>query len=161
MCSWLLPRGKRLLVEAPAVSSHRAAVMLGLLISGDGVVECCQYSIPHPVDVFGVSTHSPAVVGRQLVDGCLGKFPKAPRVMPAFFPDAANLQRAVPSRLAMWLMHFAFSNSTSPYTRKLVRRLNVLASPSPSMVVQRKLQFMERVHSNSAAFISMPLDVPL
>ena len=78
MWFWLLSGGERLLLEAPAFSSHRSAVVLGLLISGDDVVECCQYGIPHPVDVFGMGTHSLAVVGRQLIDGCLGQFPEAP-----------------------------------------------------------------------------------
>ena len=50
--------------------------------------------------------------------------PRPPRVTPLFLSDAANLRRAVPSRLATWLTRSSLCNSTSPYTHKLVKCLN-------------------------------------
>ena len=74
----LLPGGECLLVEAPAVNSHRAAVVLRVVVCRDGVFECHQDGTLHPADVVRVVTHCLAVVRHQLVDGGLFQLAVAP-----------------------------------------------------------------------------------
>ena len=78
MGSRLLPGGECLLVEAPAVNYHRAAVVLRAVICRDGVFKCRQDGTLHPTDVVRVVTHCLAVVRHQLVDGRLLELAEAP-----------------------------------------------------------------------------------
>ena len=66
-----LPCDKRLLVVAPAASSHRAAITMWPLIRGCCMIERCQHSITHCIQVVRVGTHCFTVVGSECQDGSL------------------------------------------------------------------------------------------
>ena len=136
MRSRRLPGGECLLVEAPAVSSHRAVVVLGLLICRCCMVEGGPHSVSHGIQVVGVCPHCLAI--SFMIVACVSlPWSRPPRTTPAFLPDDASFLSAVPRRLATWFIHSSFFNSTSPYTRRSHKCLNVFASPSDTIVVYR------------------------
>ena len=100
--TWLVSGGECFLIKAPAASSHRAPVVLGFLVHKRAVVERCQDRILHAVDIIWVGLHSYSVISVSVFIFFPVNFPNPwpPSVTPAFFPDDANLRRAVWRRLA-------------------------------------------------------------